>query len=82
MDFLLEQIATSPHPGQANVEILSWLSRATLDIIGLAGFNYSLGALKLSEDSSEVAHAFSQILNSAKSANLVNLLQGGISIHR
>ena len=82
MDFLLEQIAISPHPGQANGEILSWLSRATLDIVGLAEFDYSLGALKFSEDSSEVARAFSQILNNAKSANLVNLVQGGISIHR
>jgi hypothetical protein len=78
----LEQIASSPQPGQAKVEITSWLSRATLDIIGLAGFNYSFDALKFGEDSNELGHAFAQIFNSAKSANLFNILQGRIPILR
>ena len=78
----MEQIAASPQPGRANVEILSWLSRATLDVIGLAGFDYSFDALKFGEDSNELASAFSQIFNSAKSANLVTLLQGRIPILR
>jgi len=78
----LEQIDASPHPGQANVEILSWLSRATLDIIGLAGFSYSFDALKLGEESNELGYAFAQIFNSAKSASIFSILQSRIPILR
>jgi hypothetical protein len=81
-DRLLEQIAASPQPGQAKVEITSWLSRATLDIIGLAGFNYSFDALKYGEGSNELGHAFAQIFNSAKHAKLVNALKVRIPILR
>ena len=73
----MEQIAASPQPGQANIGILSWLSRATLDIIGLTGFRYSFNPLKFGEDSNELGYA-----NSANSSNLANLLQGRIQILR
>jgi hypothetical protein len=79
-DCLLEQIAASPQPGRAKIEISSWLSRATLDIIGLAGFNYSFDALKFGEDSNELGSAFAQIFDSAASANFFNLLQGQVPI--
>jgi len=62
--------------------MLSWLSRATLDIIGLTGFSYSFDALKFGEDSNELGYAFAQIFNSAKSSNLANFLQGRIPILR
>ena len=79
-DCLLEQIAASPQPGQANIGILSWLLRATLDIIGLTGFRYSFNPLKFGEDSNELGYAFAQIFNSAKSSNITNFLQGRIPI--
>lgn len=60
--------------------MLSWLSRATLDIIGLAGFNYSFDALKLGEESNELGYAFAQIFNSAKKASVFSILQARISI--
>jgi cytochrome P450 len=75
-DCLLEQVAASPQPGQAKVEITSWLTRATLDIIGLAGFNYSFDALKFGEDSNELGYAFTQLFNNAEIASLVNILHG------
>jgi hypothetical protein len=73
-DCLLEQVASSPQPGQAKVEITSWLSRATLDIIGLAGFNYSFDALKFGEDSNELGYAFTQLFNNAQIAGLIGIL--------
>ncbi|KAJ6586472.1 cytochrome P450 [Mycena vulgaris] len=46
--------------GVARVEILSWLSKATLDIIGLAGFNYQINALgaQVEDAPDELAAAF------------------------
>ncbi|KAJ7648294.1 cytochrome P450 [Mycena polygramma] len=49
--------------GVARVEVLSWLSKATLDIIGLAGFNYNIDALGASEGAAqnELAEAFEAV---------------------
>ena len=73
-DRLLEQIDASPQPGQAQVEMLSWLSRVTLDIIGLTGFGYSFDALKFGEESNELGYAFAQIFNTAKSTSIFSTL--------
>jgi len=75
----LYQIAASPQPGQANVEVLSCLLRATLDIIGLAGFSYSFDALKFGEDSNELGYAFAQICDRRR---LFNFFQARIPILR
>ena len=77
-DRLLEQIDASPQPGQAQVEMLSWLSRVTLDIIGLTGFGYSFDALKFGEESNELGYAFAQIFNSSKSVSIFSILQARI----
>lgn len=45
-DALSEKVSDEKGSGWTNVEILSLLSCTTLDIIGLAGFNYSFNALK------------------------------------
>jgi len=42
---------------------LSWLGRTTLDIIGLAGFNYEFNALNVNEKPNELNEAFSTIFN-------------------
>ncbi|KAJ7458543.1 cytochrome P450 [Mycena latifolia] len=46
--------------GVARVDALSWLSKATLDIIGLAGFNYDINALGAKEGDApnELVEAF------------------------
>ena len=41
--------------------MLSWLSRTTLDIIGLCGFNYSFDAVRQGEEASELSASFSQM---------------------
>jgi hypothetical protein len=57
-DVWLDKHASSA-PGAVTVDALSWLSKATLDIIGLAGFNYSFNALRADPASpNELSEAF------------------------
>ncbi|KAF5337476.1 hypothetical protein D9758_013586 [Tetrapyrgos nigripes] len=63
----------------ARVDALSWLSRATLDVIGLAGFGYAFNSLD-SESSSEsskdeLANAFSVIFSTARKFRVMTILQ-------
>ncbi|GLB35567.1 putative cytochrome p450 [Lyophyllum shimeji] len=51
------------HGGTSRVEILSWLSRTTLDIIGLAGFNYSFDALNENHEMNELNAAFATLFH-------------------
>jgi hypothetical protein len=60
----------SDTPGKTEVEVLSWLSRATLDIIGLGGFNYSFDALKQGEEASELSSSFSEMFKSTQQTGL------------
>ncbi|SCV68844.1 BQ2448_965 [Microbotryum intermedium] len=47
--------------GEVVLDVLKWLSKLTLDTIGVAGFGYDFGAL--SETSSELASAFQEVLS-------------------
>lgn len=58
-DAWLQHIAENPS-GRATVDVLNWLSRATLDIIGLAGFDYSFNAVAEGE-TNELARAFQML---------------------
>ncbi|KAG8829956.1 hypothetical protein FRB91_007152 [Serendipita sp. 411] len=68
---ILKKLSTSDSsretPEWTPVEMLSHLSCTTLDIIGLAGFNYRFDSLdhlvRGDRDESELSFAFSQILN-------------------
>ncbi|KAG8855330.1 hypothetical protein FRB96_007128 [Tulasnella sp. 330] len=51
----------SEESGEAEVDALQGLSRTTLDIIGLAGFNYDFNAL-VEGETNELAKAFSELL--------------------
>ncbi|KAJ7718641.1 cytochrome P450 [Mycena metata] len=63
--------------GTARVEIVSWLSKATLDIIGLAGFNYNINALgaEHGDTPDELAEAFETVVKSETGFNFFRLLQ-------
>ncbi|KAJ7183746.1 cytochrome P450 [Mycena filopes] len=63
--------------GVARVEILSWLSKATLDIIGLAGFNYKINALGAEEHDApdELAEAFERLFTAGTSFSWARFLQ-------
>jgi hypothetical protein len=50
------------------IDLLSWLTKATLDIIGLAGFNYRFNCLTSSEENpNELYAAFSTLLKTVRS---------------
>ncbi|KAJ7110658.1 cytochrome P450 [Mycena epipterygia] len=63
--------------GVARVEILSWLSKATLDIIGLAGFNYRINALGAEADQKpdELAEAFEAVFAAETGFSLIRVVQ-------
>ncbi|KAJ7105085.1 cytochrome P450 [Mycena crocata] len=71
-DIWIEQAAQSG--GIARVEALGMLSKTSLDIIGLAGFNYDIHALAADDDAApdELIEAFERLCS----------LQTGISISR
>ncbi|KAF7341712.1 hypothetical protein MSAN_02069600 [Mycena sanguinolenta] len=70
--------------GVARVEVLSWLSKATLDIIGLAGFNYKINALGAEEGAApnELAHAFESLFAGESGFSLLRFLQDRSRIFR
>ncbi|KAF8967104.1 cytochrome P450 [Flammula alnicola] len=55
------------------VDALLWLGRATLDTIGLAGFGYAFNAL--TDDTNELARAFSVIFSTARKFRVMTILQ-------
>ncbi|KAJ7082474.1 cytochrome P450 [Mycena epipterygia] len=63
--------------GVARVEILSWLSKATLDIIGLAGFNYDINALGAKDDDApdELMEAFDDAAKASGVLGIMGFLQ-------
>ena len=55
------------------VEVAGWLSRTTLDIIGLAGFSHSFGALD--NTNNKLGTAFAVLLHPPKLTSLTIILQ-------
>ncbi|KAJ7778746.1 cytochrome P450 [Mycena maculata] len=74
-DILNVQVANAG--GTARVNITTWLNKTTLDIIGLAGFNYNFNSLAaLDSESTELGAAFSTIFQSGMNQNALRVLQG------
>ncbi|KAG6809703.1 hypothetical protein H0H92_015069 [Tricholoma furcatifolium] len=61
--------------GQARVDALSFLSRATLDIIGLAGFNYKFDALSTDPKKNELNAAFAIMFKAGTKLSLIPILR-------
>ncbi|EAU81974.2 cytochrome P450 [Coprinopsis cinerea okayama7 len=55
---------------KAKVDALSWLSRLTLDVIGLAGFSYQFNALSNDPEKNELNRAFAKIFNTNSQVSL------------
>ncbi|KAJ7494216.1 cytochrome P450 [Mycena galericulata] len=70
--------------GVARVEIISWLNKATLDIIGLAGFNYRINALARDDSAppDELTSAFQALLTAETDFTFLRLLQFKIPLLR
>ncbi|TFK40706.1 cytochrome P450 [Crucibulum laeve] len=59
--------------GVSRIDVLVWLGRATLDVIGLAGFGYSFNSL--TDDTNELANAFGVIFSTARKFRMITILQ-------
>ncbi|KAF9013366.1 cytochrome P450 [Cyathus striatus] len=55
------------------IDALSWLGKATLDVIGLAGFGYAFNSL--TDDTDELANAFGLIFTTARNFKVMTILQ-------
>ncbi|KAJ7735831.1 cytochrome P450 [Mycena maculata] len=64
-DVWVQQVAQEN--GAACIEVMSWLRRMTLDVIGQAGFNYQFGALETTGKPNELNQAFTDLLHSPNS---------------
>lgn len=64
----------------ARVDVLSWLSKMTLDVIGLAGFNYEFNAL--STEDNELNKAFSIIFTQTSRPPMWQILRSLIPVFR
>ncbi|KAJ7888861.1 cytochrome P450 [Mycena olivaceomarginata] len=60
--------------GAACIEVLSWLRRMTLDVIGQAGFNYQFDALENNGKSNELDEVFTELFHSPQ-ANMYNVFR-------
>ncbi|RXW13391.1 hypothetical protein EST38_g12458 [Candolleomyces aberdarensis] len=60
---------------EGSIDVLSWLSRMTLDVIGQAGFNYQFNALADGEEENELNRAFSTIFSSNMTFSVIPLLR-------
>ncbi|CDO70484.1 hypothetical protein BN946_scf184569.g27 [Trametes cinnabarina] len=75
-----ESMASSlPSDPACRIDVLPWLSRATLDVIGEAGFGYHFqsldGAAEHRENESELAQAFGVIFSTARKFRVMTILQ-------
>lgn len=71
----LRDIWLRPSGNPVRVDALSYLARATLDVIGLAGFGYHFDSLSSRGNTNELAQAFSIIFSTARKFRLVTILQ-------
>ncbi|KAG8743099.1 hypothetical protein FRC10_000399 [Ceratobasidium sp. 414] len=79
-DMWLNTIKSNPE-GTAVINVLPWLGRATLDIIGVAGFDYHFNSLD-EEDKDELSKAFMRVFEAGQNFNLLTVLQSAIPLAR
>ncbi|KAH7910390.1 cytochrome P450 [Hygrophoropsis aurantiaca] len=60
------------------IDISAWMSRVSLDVIGLAGFNYDINSLNASVKNNELHEAIEMMLSAGISASVLSILQIGI----
>ncbi|CAE6426980.1 unnamed protein product [Rhizoctonia solani] len=71
----------SSSEGHVVIDVLPWLSRATLDIIGVAGFDYHFNALD-GNDEDELSKAFNTAFESGQNFSTLAILQAFMPILR
>lgn len=68
--------------GTSQIDALSWLSRATLDIIGLAGFNYHFDALSGDPEKNELNEAFATMFKAGTKMSVIPLIRSFVPFLR
>ncbi|KAG0700480.1 hypothetical protein DFH29DRAFT_807528, partial [Suillus ampliporus] len=66
----------------AGIDVIPWLSRMMLDVIGLAGFNYEFDALNANEGPNELNQAFSVIFSATRKMSVLPMLKTWIPLLR
>ncbi|KAG8743100.1 hypothetical protein FRC10_000400 [Ceratobasidium sp. 414] len=77
-DIWLDIIKSNPE-GTATIDVLSWLGRATLDIIGVAGFDYHFNSLD-GGDEDELAKAFSKVFEAGQRVSVLAIVKNFIPV--
>ncbi|KAH9483603.1 Cytochrome P450 monooxygenase 205 [Psilocybe cubensis] len=69
---------TNKEGSNGRIDVLSWLSKMTLDVIGIAGFNYKFDALSTdpTKKKNELNEAFSTIFRSGTRMSLIPIIRG------
>jgi len=71
-DILLNECSANK---ETEIDVLKWLSRTTLDVIGLAGFNYKFNALNAEETPNELSTAFNSVFDNLSKRSVLAFLQ-------
>lgn len=62
-------------PGTRKIDVMRYLAQATLDVIGLAGFNYDFRSLSTSEGENELAEAYRNMFQATQQIDKFAILQ-------
>ncbi|KAF5318115.1 hypothetical protein D9619_012243 [Psilocybe cf. subviscida] len=73
-DIRIEEVKKQEQ-GVARIDALAWLGRATLDVIGSAGFNYDFNALEKGAEEDELSCAFAAMFQRAQRFSLIPILR-------
>ncbi|KAG5639423.1 hypothetical protein H0H81_002291 [Sphagnurus paluster] len=79
-DLCLQQ--ADAHDDAPRIDVLSWLARATLDVIGEAGFGYRFDALSSQATHNELSAAFAVIFSTARKFRVMTILQAWFPVLR
>lgn len=75
-DIWIDKItASSASNAGVEMEVMSWLSRATLDIIGIAGFAHQIDALQNGEQADQLSSEFSKMLEYTTNQPLLSMIR-------
>ncbi|OCF32427.1 hypothetical protein I316_05853 [Kwoniella heveanensis BCC8398] len=67
-------------PGTKKIDVLSWLGKTTLDVIGLAGFNYDFRALE--DPKNELADAYRKMFGASMEITVGAIIQAIVPFMR
>jgi cytochrome P450 len=65
-------------PGTRKIDVMRYLAQATLDVIGLAGFNYDFRSLSIEEGENELAEAYRDMFQATQSIDTFAIMQAFI----